>query len=60
MYFNSFYKQVKFYSNKVTVDKNFQSSIKNLYVLGDGAGVTRGLMQASANGVYVARNLYNK
>ncbi|PKM59287.1 MAG: FAD-dependent oxidoreductase [Firmicutes bacterium HGW-Firmicutes-4] len=51
--------EVKFYSNKVTVDKNFQSSIKNLYVLGDGAGVTRGLMQASANGVYVARNLYN-
>ncbi len=52
--------EVKFYSNKVTVDKNFQSSIKNLYVLGDGAGVTRGLMQASANGVYVARNLYNE
>lgn len=51
--------EVKFYSNKVTVDKDFQSSIKNLYVLGDGAGVTRGLMQASANGVYVARNLYN-
>lgn len=52
--------EVKFYSNKVTVDRNFQSSIKNLYVLGDGAGVTRGLMQASANGVYVARNLYNE
>ncbi|MBI4857742.1 MAG: NAD(P)/FAD-dependent oxidoreductase [Acetobacterium woodii] len=52
--------EVKFYSNKVTVDKNFQSSINNLYVLGDGAGVTRGLMQASANGVYVARNLYNE
>lgn len=51
--------EVKFYSNKVTVDKNFQSSIKNLYVLGDGAGVTRGLMQASANGVFVARNLYD-
>nr|WP_320024102.1 NAD(P)/FAD-dependent oxidoreductase [uncultured Acetobacterium sp.] len=51
--------EVKFYSNKVTVDKNFQSSIENLYVLGDGAGVTRGLMQASANGVFVARNLYN-
>ncbi|MBU4440401.1 MAG: NAD(P)/FAD-dependent oxidoreductase [Acetobacterium sp.] len=52
--------EVKFYSNKVTVDKNFQSSIKNLYVLGDGAGVTRGLMQASANGVFVARNLYSE
>jgi uncharacterized FAD-dependent dehydrogenase len=52
--------EVKFYSNKVKVDKNFQSSIKNLYVLGDGAGVTRGLMQASANGVFVARHLYSE
>ncbi|MGL4607667.1 MAG: NAD(P)/FAD-dependent oxidoreductase [Eubacteriaceae bacterium] len=51
--------EVKFYSNKVEVDKNFQSSVKNLFVLGDGAGVTRGLMQASANGVYVARALEN-
>jgi len=50
--------EVKFYSNKVEVDKNFQSSVKNLYALGDGAGVTRGLMQSSANGVFVARNLY--
>lgn len=49
--------EVKFYSNKVEVDKNFQSSVKNLYVLGDGAGITRGLMQASCNGVYVARGL---
>jgi uncharacterized FAD-dependent dehydrogenase len=51
--------EVKFYSNKVEVDKDFQSSVENLYVLGDGAGITRGLMQASANGVYVAQNLYN-
>jgi uncharacterized FAD-dependent dehydrogenase len=28
--------------------------------LGDGAGVTRGLMQASANGVFVARHLYSE
>jgi uncharacterized FAD-dependent dehydrogenase len=52
--------EVKFYSNKVTVDHDFQSSIKNLYVLGDGAGITRGLMQASVNGVFVARNLDKK
>ncbi|MEF9917912.1 MAG: FAD-dependent oxidoreductase [Eubacterium sp.] len=49
--------EVKFYSNKIDVDDNFQTNIKNLYVLGDGAGITRGLMQASANGVYVARKL---
>ena len=51
--------EVKFYSNKVAVDENFQTNIKNLYVLGDGAGITRGLMQASVNGVYVARNLFD-
>ena len=29
--------------------------VKNLFAIGDGAGVTRGLMQASASGVHVAR-----
>lgn len=49
--------EVKFYSNKVEVDDHFMTNIKNLYVMGDGAGITRGLMQASANGVYLARQL---
>ena len=31
--------------------------IKDLYVAGDGAGLTRGLAQASACGVYIARNI---
>lgn len=52
--------EVKFYSNKVDVDDNFQTNIENLYALGDGAGVTRGLMQASLNGVYAARHLYDE
>lgn len=49
--------EVKFYSNQVKVDNSFETNIKNMYVLGDGAGITRGLMQASANGVYVAREI---
>lgn len=49
--------EVKFYSNKVKVDKNFETNIQNLHVMGDGAGVTRGLMQASVNGVFVARKV---
>ncbi|MPW25293.1 FAD-dependent oxidoreductase [Alkalibaculum sp. M08DMB] len=49
--------EVKFYSNQVKVDETFQTNIQNMYVLGDGAGITRGLMQASANGVYVARKI---
>ncbi|NPV86620.1 MAG: FAD-dependent oxidoreductase [Anaerolineae bacterium] len=49
--------EVKFYSNQLVVDKNFQTNINNLYALGDGAGLTRGLMQASMNGVCMGRIL---
>ena len=52
--------EVKFYSNKVVVDKNFETSISGLYAIGDGAGVTRGLQQASANGLSVARSILDK
>lgn len=51
--------EVKFYSNKVIVDNNFQTNIKGLYVGGDGAGLTRGLMQASVNGLVLANILIN-
>ncbi len=49
--------EVKFYSNRLVVDKHFQTSIHHLYALGDGAGLTRGLMQASMNGVFMGRFL---
>jgi len=49
--------EVKFYSNRVVIDKHFQTNIQNLHVLGDGAGLTRGLMQASMNGVCMGRIL---
>ena len=51
--------EVKFYSNKVLVNKEFETSIKGLRAIGDGASVTRGLMQASANGIVVARSILN-
>lgn len=49
--------EVKFYNNKVIVDENFQTNFKNLYALGDGAGITRGIIQANSNGVHVGRNI---
>jgi uncharacterized FAD-dependent dehydrogenase len=49
--------EVKFYSNRIVIDSHFQTNIKNLHVLGDGAGLTRGLMQASMNGVCMGRIL---
>ncbi len=47
----------KFYSNKVIVNQDFETSICGLRAIGDGAGVTRGLQQASANGISVARSI---
>lgn len=53
--------EVKFYCNVAKVNKDFQSlSVKNLYMGGDGPGITRGLMQASVNGVVIARELLKK
>lgn len=52
--------EVKFYSNKVLVSKEFETSISGLYAIGDGAGITRGLQQASANGLCVAEAILSK
>ena len=49
--------EVKFYSNKVLVNEDFETSIRGLRAMGDGASVTRGLQQASANGICVARSI---
>ena len=51
--------EVKFYSNKVVTDKEFETNIKGLRAMGDGAAITRGLQQASANGLYTARCILN-
>ena len=49
--------EVKFYSNKVVVNQEFETNIRGLRAIGDGASVTRGLQQASANGLSVARSI---
>lgn len=49
--------EVKFYSNKVVVNRDFETNIQGLRAIGDGASVTRGLQQASANGLSVARSI---
>ena len=52
--------EVKFYSNKVVVNQDFETSVKGLRAMGDGASITRGLQQASANGISVARSILAK
>lgn len=47
--------EIKFYSNQVKIDENFETSVKGLYSIGDGGGLTRGLMMASCSGVHLAR-----
>lgn len=53
--------EAKYYSAHPDIDNKFEvKGIKNLYVAGDGAGLTRGLAQSGASGVYVARNIMEK
>ena len=53
--------EAKFYSSRPVVNKSLELvDLKNLYVGGDGAGLTRGLAQAGASGVYVARDIVSR
>ena len=52
--------EVKFYNSQMDVDEHLMTCVPNLYSLGDGSGVTHSLSQASASGVYVARQLARK
>lgn len=47
--------EVKFYSSRLELDGQLETKLPNFFAIGDGAGITRGLSQASASGVYVAR-----
>ncbi|WP_297427476.1 NAD(P)/FAD-dependent oxidoreductase [Clostridium sp.] len=49
--------EIKFYSNRIILDKNFETNIKGLHCLGDSSGWTRGLMMASAMGAIMGRIL---
>ena len=52
--------EIKFYSNEVALDKNFMTSVDGLYSIGDGGGLTTGLMMASCAGIKMARILNEK
>jgi uncharacterized FAD-dependent dehydrogenase len=52
--------EVKFYSSKLQLSSCLETKIRNLFTIGDGAGVTRGLVQASASGVLVAREIIKR
>jgi uncharacterized FAD-dependent dehydrogenase len=49
--------EAKFYSARPELDNSLQTYIEGLWAIGDGAGVTRGLIQASASGIIAARSI---
>jgi hypothetical protein len=52
--------EVKFYSSRLRLTPSLETDIANLFTIGDGAGVTRGLVQASASGVVAAREIIKR
>ena len=49
--------ELKFYSNRIKMDTDFNTSVEGLHCLGDSSGWTRGLMMASVMGVIMGRKL---
>ena len=49
--------EVKFYTSRLELTNHLETRIHNLFTIGDGAGVTRGLIQASSSGLIVAREI---
>lgn len=52
--------EVKFYSSRMKLTTDLETEIPKLFAVGDGAGVTRGLAQASASGILAARAILKR
>jgi len=52
--------EVKFYSSRLQLNNCLETKIHNLFTIGDGGGVTRGLVQASASGLIVAGEIIKR
>jgi len=52
--------EVKFYSHRISLSKKLESEVENLFIIGDGAGITRGLLQASVSGMIAGGEIAKK
>jgi uncharacterized FAD-dependent dehydrogenase len=52
--------EAKFYSSRLELTRDLETGVGNLFAAGDGAGVTRGLVQASASGLIAAREILRR
>jgi hypothetical protein len=51
--------EIKFYSMRIETNKMLQTAIPNIFVAGDGAGVSRGITIAAATGMIAANGIKN-
>lgn len=52
--------EVKFYSMQIKLSNSLETEVENLFAIGDGAGVSRGLVQASASGIMAAQEIIRR
>lgn len=52
--------EVKFYSSRLKLSESLETEIGNMFAVGDGAGISRGLVQASASGVIAAKEILKR
>ncbi len=52
--------EVKLYAMQIHVDENMETNVPNLFVAGDGAGLSRGIVAAAATGLLAARGIIAK
>jgi hypothetical protein len=49
--------EIKFYSLKLKVDKGMRTNIPFVYAIGDGAGISRGIVGAAVTGLIAGENI---
>ena len=52
--------EVKFYSSRLQLNPSLETEISNMFAVGDGAGVSGGLIQSSASGMVAAREILDR
>lgn len=52
--------EIKLYSHRLELSPSLETEVRNMFAVGDGAGVSRGLVQASGSGVVAAREILKR
>ncbi len=52
--------EIKFYSMQIVVSKDMETTINNLFAAGDGAGLSRDIVNAAATGVIAGRGILKR